>query len=191
MCICCPFTRLFTQCITIIIIIALARQGIPPSWGCCCCCRCIMQPATWQLVVAPPVVSSRDVFWNFCVVFWFSRHLLCVCRACEHVRTWLERFRFQCVFRFGFALSLSTREDKEEWSNVRVLFGFDWVNGIQLPSGSSRCTMQSLSANLGHVVNWQRLTYCCSTSPSQIQLLFTCAQWGNNSRLEKNWNYLG
>lgn len=125
----------------------------------------------------PPVVSSRDVFWNFCVVFWFSRHLLCVCRACEHVRTWLERFRFQCVFRFGFALSLSSREQKEEeWSNVRVLFGFDWVNGIQLASGSSRCTMQSQSANLGHVVNWQRLTYCCSTSPSQIQLLFTCAQ---------------
>lgn len=83
MCIRCPFTRLFTQCITIIIIIALARQGIPPSWGCRCCC--IMQLATWQLVVAPPVVSSRDVFWNFCVVFWFSRHLLCVCRACEHV----------------------------------------------------------------------------------------------------------
>lgn len=81
MCIRCPFTRLFT----IIIIIALARQGIPPSWGCCCRCRCIMQPATWQLVVAPPVASSRDVFWNFCVVFWFSRHLLCVCRACEHV----------------------------------------------------------------------------------------------------------
>lgn len=186
MCIRCPFTRLFTQCITIIIIIALARQGIPPSWGCRCCC--IMQLATWQLVVAPPRrLLPRCVLEFLCCFLVFEASFMCV--SCMWTRTWLERFRFQCVFRF--ALSLSPREEEEEWSNVRVLFGFDWVNGIQLASGSSRCSLQSLSANLGHVVNWQRLTYCCSTSPSQIQLLFTCAQWGNNSQLEKNWIRLG
>lgn len=176
--------------------LSLRWQGTSPASG------GIMQLATWQLV-APPRWRHRllqdECFGIFVLFFFYFSFLVFeasfMCVSYEgnvDVNTYCAgEIPIPMRIQIRIRIRTLTLLRGGGGGNVRVVWLWlgQW-NPIGV-SRSSRCSLQSLSANLGHVVNWQRLTYCCSTSLSQFQLLllllFTHTLHAHNEEITRSW----